>query len=77
MQAKIKNISGRELATLGKLHMPVMKEVTVRYRQELIPQPGADLVMQFEGRLFNIRMISDWEERKQWHILHVEEGVTQ
>lgn len=75
--AKIEFTSGREILQAEKLQGREIHKVTLRYRSTLVPPGGHDLIMEYEGRQFNIRTIHDWEERKRYHILRVEEGVAQ
>lgn len=72
--AKIENISGREALQAEVLQGLVVKRFTMRYRNDLVPPNGQDLTIEFEGRRFNIKSVSDWEERKRFHVVIAEEG---
>jgi SPP1 family predicted phage head-tail adaptor len=76
-RAKIRGLSGRETAWAHSVRATVTHEVVIRYDALLAPTCGAKLIMQWDGREFNIRSIIDWQERKRWLTLQVDEGVAQ
>lgn len=72
--ARVKPLSGREVAARGGLEASQMYEVTIRARQDVEIIAGDRLV--WRSRFHNVRTIKNFDERGAYLTLECESGVT-
>lgn len=69
--ASITNVSGSERFESNQLQAELTHRITIRYRKDITRQNK----IRYGERMFNIRYIVDWQEKKRFLILHVAEEV--
>lgn len=69
--AAIQPLRGTERLRAQQLEESITHRITLRYRADIRPSHRVN----FKGRIFNIRSVTNVEERNRWLELMCEEGV--
>lgn len=71
--AAIETISGDEMDFVQSLQLKTTHKVTIRYTHGIT---GKDQRIVYQGRIFSIVSVRDWEERHRTLSIYCEEGRT-